>query len=174
MSDEIKYCKFCNKEKPIKEFVKSGFAIKNICRECQNKKQAQIYRDSKKVKELEKENQELKKQLEELDFIVGLRQKRNLIHKFDKEYDEEDKKKNPNRDYAGIMPDAEEVYKRYYAMKKQQKEFIEYLEKEINERTIDIVNYHPSSQLIIEKIIEVEKMILEKYKEIVGDIDESV
>lgn len=63
MSDEIKYCKFCNKEKPIKEFVKSGFAIKNICRECQNKKQAQIYRDSKKVKELEKENQELKKQL---------------------------------------------------------------------------------------------------------------
>lgn len=64
MSDEIKYCKFCNKEKPIKEFVKSGFAIKNICRECQNKKQAQIYRDSKKVKELEKENQELKKQLE--------------------------------------------------------------------------------------------------------------
>ena len=60
MSDEIKYCKFCNKEKPIKEFVKSGFAIKNICRECQNKKQAQIYRDSKKVKELEKENQELR------------------------------------------------------------------------------------------------------------------
>ena len=59
---------------------------------------------------LEKENQELKKQLEEVEFIVGLRQKRNLISKFDKEYDEEDKKKNPNRDYAGIMPDAEEIW----------------------------------------------------------------
>lgn len=77
------------------------------------------------------ELQELKKQLEEVEFIVGLRQKRNLIHKFDKEYDDEDKKKNPNRDYAGIMPDAEEVYRRYYSMKNQQKEFISYLENEI-------------------------------------------
>ena len=50
----------------------------------------------------------------------------------------------------------------------KQKEFIELLENEIKERTIDVVNYHPSSQLIIEKIIEVEKMILEKYKEITG------
>lgn len=47
MIGEIKYCKFCNKEKPIEEFVKSGFAIKNICRECQNKKQTQIERCSK-------------------------------------------------------------------------------------------------------------------------------
>lgn len=77
------------------------------------------------------ELQELKKQLEEVEFIVGLRQKRNLIHKFDKEYDDEDKKKNPNRDYAGIMPDAEEVYRRYYSMKNQQKEFISYLENKI-------------------------------------------
>ena len=76
-----------------------------------------------KIDELKKENQELKKQLEEVEFIVGLRQKRNLISKFDKEYDEEDKKKNPNRDYAGIMPDAEEIYRRYYTMKNQQKEF---------------------------------------------------
>lgn len=74
-------------------------------------------------KQLQQENQELKKQLEEVEFIIGLRQKRNLISKFDKEYDEEDKKKNPNRDYAGIMPDAEEIYRRYYTMKNQQKEF---------------------------------------------------
>lgn len=84
------------------------------------------------IEELQQENKELKKQLEEAEFIVGLRQKRNLISKFDKEYDEEDKKKNPNRDYAGIMPDAEEVYRRYYTMKNQQKEFIEYMENEIN------------------------------------------
>lgn len=170
MSDEIKYCKFCNKEKPIKEFVKSGFAIKNICRECQNKKQAQIYRDSKKVKELEKENQELKKQLEELEFIVGLRQKRNLIHKFDKEYDEEDKKKNPNRDYAGIIPDAEEVYKRYYAMKTQQKEFIEWLEAYIEDRD-KVRKLHEEYSLSEERLSSqyfILQQVLSKYKEIVG------
>ena len=168
MSDEIKYCKFCNKEKPIKEFVKSGFAIKNICRECQNKKQAQIYRDSKKVKELEKENQELKKQLEELEFIVGLRQKRNLIHKFDKEYDEEDKKKNPNRDYAGIIPDAEEVYKRYYAMKTQQKEFIEWLEEKIPRSSCIGEDGFGRIQYESKDIYyEINKILL-KYKKIVG------
>lgn len=119
------------------------------------------YEMANQIVKLRKENQELKKQLEELDFIVGLRQKRNLIHKFDKEYDEEDKRKNPNRDYVGIMPDAEEVYKRYYAMKKQQKEFIEWLEhykKALlnvgSKRTIDCV--------------------LEKYKEIVGGSNANV
>lgn len=107
------------------------------------------------IKGLIEENQELKKQLEELDFIVGLRQKRNLIHKFDKEYDEEDKKKNPNRDYAGIIPDAEEVYKRYYAMKKQQKEFIEWLEDML------------VSELDIFTVVRVYD-VLSKYKEIIG------
>ena len=53
MSEELKYCKFCDKEKPIKEFCKSGGAIKNICRECQNKKQKKQYRDAKILKELE-------------------------------------------------------------------------------------------------------------------------
>ena len=111
-----------------------------------------------KIDELKKENQELKKQIEELEFIVGLRQKRNLISKFDKEYDEEDKKRNPNRDYAGIMPDAEEIYRRYYAMKNQQKEFIDYLENESKELIRD-AGYHQRICLDI----------LEKYKEIIGD-----
>lgn len=53
--NELKYCKFCNKEKPVKDFCKSGFAIKNICKECQNKKQTQIYRNSKKVDKLQKQ-----------------------------------------------------------------------------------------------------------------------
>lgn len=110
-----------------------------------------------KIELLEKENQELKKQIEELEFIVGLRQKRNLISKFDKEYDEEDKKRNPNRDYAGIMPDAEEIYRRYYAMKNQQKEFIDYLENESKELIRD-AGYHQRICLDI----------LEKYKEIIG------
>ena len=53
--NELKYCKFCDKEKPVKDFCKSGSAIKNICRECQNKKQTQIYRNSKKVDKLQKQ-----------------------------------------------------------------------------------------------------------------------
>lgn len=116
-----------------------------------------------KIDELKKENQELKKQIEELEFIVGLRQKRNLISKFDKEYDEEDKKKNPNRDYAGIMPDAEEIYRRYYTMKNQQKEFIEYLEDEIKRLEENNI-YQPLQRMALETY----KHNLLKYKEITG------
>lgn len=106
---------------------------------------------------LKKENQELKKQLKELESIVTLSKKRNLINKFNKEYDEEDKKKNPDRNHATIIPDAEEVYRRYYAMKTQQKEFIEWLENESKEIIRD-AGYH--QKICID--------ILEKYKEIIG------
>lgn len=138
------------------------------------------------IKGLIEENQELKKQLEELEFIVGLRQKRNLIHKFDKEYDEEDKKKNPNRDYAGIIPDAEEVYKRYYAMKAQQKEFIKWLEDKLNmcdsfldtiKSDLEEISYAgrvSGKTYIATQIMKNEtakkcyEEVLSKYKEIVG------
>lgn len=60
--NELKYCKFCDKEKPVKDFCKSGFAIKNICKECQNKKQTQIYKNSKEVDKLKQENKQLKSQ----------------------------------------------------------------------------------------------------------------
>ena len=116
--------------------------------------------------DLLKENQELKKQLEEVEFIVGLRQKRNLISKFDKEYDEEDKKKNPNRDYAGIMPDAEEIYRRYYTMKNQQKEFIEYLQNNIESLEFCDNEFILSNH---KKEIKAYKEILSKYKEITGE-----
>lgn len=58
--NEFKYCKFCDKEKPLKDFCKSGGAIKNICKECQNKKQNQIYKNSKEVDKLKQENKQLK------------------------------------------------------------------------------------------------------------------
>lgn len=104
---------------------------------------------------------ELLEENKELELIIGLRQKRNLISKFDKEYDEEDKKKNPNRDYAGIMPDAEEVYKRYYSMKKQQKEFISYLEKE-KDRCLTFYSSTPCMYAY-----DVFKDVLSKYQEII-------
>jgi archaellum component FlaC len=53
--NKIKYCKFCDKEKPEEDFCKSGGYIKNICKDCQNKKQKQIYQDSKRTKQLEQE-----------------------------------------------------------------------------------------------------------------------
>lgn len=68
--NELKYCKFCDKEKPIKDFVKSGFAIKNICRECQNKKNNQIYKNSKKVEKLEQENKQLKEDIKNIIKIL--------------------------------------------------------------------------------------------------------
>lgn len=48
-----KYCKFCDKTKPEEEFCRSGGYIKNICKECQNKKQKKIYSDAKKLTVLE-------------------------------------------------------------------------------------------------------------------------
>lgn len=87
--NELKYCKFCDKEKPIKDFVKSGFAVKNICRECQNQKQTQIYKNSKKVEELQQENKQLNNILTELEETI-----KNKIKGFkeDKDYfiDEKD------------------------------------------------------------------------------------
>lgn len=135
------------------------------------------------IRQLDKENAELKKQLEEVEFIVGLRQKRNLIHKFDKEYDEEDKKKNPNRDYAGIMPDAEEVYRRYYGMKTQQQEFINYLEDKIYsiepKGTGIIYNCEYDSEedyvnaMKEQSRLNTLKEILRKYKSVIGVSDEN-
>ena len=134
MSDEIKYCKFCNKEKPIKEFVKSGFAIKNICRECQNKKQAQIYRDSKKVKELEKENQELKKQYCE------------------------------RTDCSGRIKDSKQYDSLVQRVDNQQKEFIEWLEQNIENEEYCYLAQNPGERCRKDVFEEA----LSKYKEIIG------
>ena len=109
-----------------------------------------------------------KEEVKELELIIGLRQERNLISKFDKEYDEEDKKKNPNRDYAGIMPDAEEVYKRYYSMKNQQKEFVEYMNKTIEELECDDEDDEEMKSYLIQRIGTF-KEILSKYQEITGN-----
>lgn len=68
------------------------------------------------IDKLEQENKQLK---EQFDRMFAIYHSRKLIKKFNDEYDEEDKMKNPNRDYACVCPDAEEVYKRYYELKEQ-------------------------------------------------------
>ena len=126
---------------------------------------------------LQEENLNLKEEIKELDFLVGLRQKRGLISRFDREFNEEDKIKNPNRSYVGIIPDAEEVYERYYNMKAQQKAFIKWLEKEIDIRKSDIDKFSKDYEnykvyyLLINDLkanIEVLEEALCEYKKIIG------
>lgn len=127
---------------------------------------------------LQQENQELKDRIKDLELIVGIKRKRSLISKFNKEYDEEDKKKNPNRTYTRIEPDAEEIYKRYYDLKKQltekenqQKGFIEYMNKTIEKLQTDDVDDEEMKGYLIQRI-DTFKEILSKYKEIIGGKDE--
>lgn len=155
---------FDNKELNLKEHCNIYSNIKKDLISILNKYDIKyVVADTELIRDLSKENKELKKQLEELDSIVGLSQKRNLINKFNKEYDEEDKKKNPNRTHTEIIPDAEEIYKRYYAMKNQQKEFIEWLEENIKacELTSDLIFNHNKEKKIYKEIIS-------KYKSIIG------
>lgn len=70
--NKIKYCKFCDKEKQEEDFCKSGGYIKNICRDCQNKKQKQMYQDSKKTKQLE---QEIERQKEVINRMIDNEEK---------------------------------------------------------------------------------------------------
>lgn len=99
----------------------------------------------------------LQEEIKELEFIVGLRQKRSLIRKFDEEYDEEDKKKNPNREYAGVSPDAEVVYQRYY----KQKEVIDGARDYLEYYLIDNMKYK-DSQKEFKKLLQ----MLDKVKDV--------
>ena len=83
---ELKYCKFCDKEKPVKDFCKSGFAIKNVCKECQNKKQTQIYKNSKEVSKLQKENKQLKDNWKKLKEYIRETKLKEFEKSFGKRY----------------------------------------------------------------------------------------
>ncbi len=120
--NELKYCKFCDKEKPVKDFCKSGFAIKNICKECQNKKQTQIYKNSKEVDELKQENKRLKEEIEEY---------KNPIKYFkyaNKNVTDENKKLN------GTIQTYDILLKSNIEENKQLQERMEYLERSNNRR----------------------------------------
>lgn len=83
--NELKYCKFCDKEKPVKYFCKSGLAIKNICKECQNKKQTQIYKNSKEVDKLQQENKKLNGTIQTYDILLkaNVEENKQLKEKLD-------------------------------------------------------------------------------------------
>lgn len=62
---------------------------------------------------------DLEEQVYELELLTGLRQKRNLITKFDLMYSHEkvQEYKKQGKYIAGAYPDAEEVYRRYFIYK---------------------------------------------------------
>ena len=99
--------------------------------------------DINEIKRLTKENQKLKKEIEKIIAVADTNSE--LADKF---------------------------YNKIQKSKEMQREFIEWLENEKKEQFIQHRICHQSYQLFIEKIIETETMILEKYKEIIGDKDE--
>ena len=62
---------------------------------------------------------DLEEQVTELEFLTGLRQKRNLITKFELMYSHEkvQEYKKQGKYIAGVYLDAEEVYRRYFVYK---------------------------------------------------------
>ena len=106
---------------------------------------------------LQQENQQLK---EEFDSMFAIYHSRKLIKKFNDEYDEEDKMKNPNRDYACVCPDAEEVYKRYYELKEQLKQKEDIINKakeyiKLNTKNKDGFPFLLFKRTHVEKILEI-------------------
>ena len=107
-----------------------------------------------RIQDLEQENQELKKQLEE-KIISEMKLKDELFNKI-KEYQET---------YKDVRIEIKEY-------KKQQKEFIEWLENEIalwERKTYEIAIIKDDTAVFVWKIkLELLKEVLSKYKEIVG------
>lgn len=120
------------------EFLKPQIYSTNDERETRCNVTKEIVDD---VKQLQKENQELKKQLEE----------NKLNHK--------------------QLKDLDKIEKSFIEIKNQQQEFIEYLEKIIEELECDNVDDEEMKGYLIQRIYTF-KEILSKYKEIIGGKDE--
>ena len=109
--------------------------------------------------DLKKENQSLKKQLENANEQINYL-RRSIERKEETIIDLQDERIPYTNEYVAKLEN-------------QQKKFIDYLENEIKERKIQILGYHPTTQLLIEQIIETEKMVLSKYQEIIGVSNEN-
>ena len=108
---------------------------------------------------IEKENEYLKKQLEKKYEKVGTLTGEIL-------YEENTRLTN---EITVIKTENQELKKQLKEKENHQNQFIEWLENEKKEQFIQHRTCHQSYQLFIEKISETETMILEKYKEIIGD-----
>lgn len=119
------------------------------------------------VKSLQQENKELK---EKLDCDLKWAFKCDELTKENQKLKKEIEKIIAVADTNSEL--ADKFYNKIQKLKEMQREFIEWLENEKKEQFIQHRICHQSYQLFIEKIIETETMILEKYKEIIGEKDE--
>lgn len=87
-----------------------------------------------KIKQLKKENKQLKEDLEDYERIFDIWNKRKLINKFNKEFSKKMVKEEraKGNKIVSAIPDAEYVYKKYYEKVEQIDKAIEYIEKNIH------------------------------------------
>lgn len=107
-------------------------------------------------KKLLQKIEDLQEQITEFEFLVGLRMKRSLITKFDMMYSHEkvkEYKKQGRTDICGVMPDAEEVYRRYFTYK----DGVESTLKCIEQMKIDNVDARSIVKLIETNLISIQK-----------------
>lgn len=123
------------------------------------KKQLEFYKDLSE--QLQQENEELKKQLEKKYEKVGTFTAEILYEENTKLINQLAEKDSLIKNLSFAVDDLEKYYE------KHQKEFIAYLENEIQscELTCDLIFNH-------NKEMKIYKIILLKYKEIIGEKDE--
>lgn len=105
---------------------------------------------------------DLEEQVYELELLTGLRQKRNLITKFDLMYSHEkvQEYKKQGKYVAGVLPDAEEIYRRYFVYKNG----VESLVDSIYNMKIDGCDYKAIVGVVTKSLANIQK----------GEKDESV
>lgn len=103
------------------------------------------------------EKKELAEKVFELDQHTALRHTRPLIKRFDEEFDKEDLEANPDRTYAGTLPDAEEVYRRYYNQKET-----------ITDLFLERIEVEEIKRIINNRLTEIQDLYEENY---IGDVE---
>ena len=105
---------------------------------------------------------DLEEQVYELEILTGLKQKRNLITKFDLMYSHEkvQEYKKQCKYIAGVYPDAEEVYRRYFVYKNG----VESLVDSIYEMKVNNEDYRAIVNVVTKSLANMQK----------GEKDESV
>ena len=139
----------------------------------------------KYIKQLQQENQELKKQIEYLkggEYLNQLKFERNMLQDVvDKmEVSKEDKKfidmTHRNTELLEENRELKDQLSNSHQIKTQQKEFIELLENEIalrERKTYEIAIIKDDTAVFVWKIkLELLKEVLSKYKELIGVKDE--
>ena len=98
---------------------------------------------------------DLEEQITELEFLTGLRQKRNLITKFDLMYSHEkvQEYKKQGKYIAGVYPDAEEVYRRYFVYKNG----VESLVDSIYEMKVNNEDYKAIVSVVTKSLANIQK-----------------